>query len=202
MTRTRTPWRRLAAVLSLLPLAACGIQKSDVVEAGGAATVAVYPTNGVKMVLFLVGPDGRLMPTVRDFGLSFGPDGDTGLVDREGHPQRLPTERAIVGGYRIATDKVLSTLLEGPDQRERAAGLTTRLALHGAFTPHTETRPGPDGGDTVLSLRLAVRVQDLDPVAVQQLVCTAAYAEELGQAAQVVVSGIDASLPATRCEAD
>ncbi|MEV5970944.1 hypothetical protein [Streptomyces sp. NPDC051921] len=201
MTRTRAPWRRLAALLSLLPLAACGIQKSDVVEAGGAATVAVHPTNGVKMVLFLVGPDGRLMPTVRDFGLSYGPDGETGLVDREGNLQRLPTERAEIGGYRIATDKVLSTLLEGPDQRERAAGLTTRLALHGAFSPHTEARPGPDG-DTVLRLRLTARVQDIDPVAVQQLVCTAAYAEELGQAAQVVVSGIDAALPAVRCEAD
>ncbi|MFG3345181.1 hypothetical protein ACGF1Z_08955 [Streptomyces sp. NPDC048018] len=193
--------RRLAVLLSLLPLAACGIRKSDVVEAGGAATVAVYPTNGVKMVLFLVGPDGRLMPTVRDFGLSYGPDGTTGLVDRDGNPMRLPTERAVVGGYRIATDKVLATLLEGPDQRERGAGLTTRLALHG-FSPHTETRPGPDGGDTVLSLRLEVRVQDLDPLGVQQLVCTAAYAEELGQAAQVVVTGIDTTLPATRCEAD
>ncbi|MFF6774585.1 hypothetical protein ACFY8W_13595 [Streptomyces sp. NPDC012637] len=194
----RTRWTAaVAAALCLPALAACGIQGSDVVEAGGAATVAVQPTNGTKLLLYFVGADGRLMPVTRNLGLSVGPEGETSLVDDHGRVI-LPTHPAD-GGYRIATDKVLATLLEGPDERERTAGLTTRVNLHGAGRPHAELQRGRDGRP-VLTLRLAARVQDLDAVAHQQLVCTTAYAEGLGATVPVLVTGTDGPLPATRCE--
>ncbi|MFI8516829.1 hypothetical protein ACIGEZ_03190 [Streptomyces sp. NPDC085481] len=173
-----------AALLALLSLAGCGIQKSDVVEAGAAAPVTVHPTSNPRLLLFFVGRDGRLMPVVRDIG--FGPDSET---------------RSGAFDYRVATDKVLGTLFDGPDDKERTAGLTTRIAFHGAGNPHTTKQPGADGR-TELRVRLSVRVRDLDPIAVRQLVCTASYAEDLGSTAQVVVSGLDGALPATRCTTD
>ena len=179
--------RAAAALLALLPLAACGIQKSDVVEAGGAAPVIVQPTAGPRMLLFFVAQDGRMMPVARDLGI--------------GRVVGSTIESTDPPDQHVATDKVLSALIEGPDDRERAAGLTSRIAFHGAGEPHAQRQPGADGG-SALRVRLTVRVQDLDPIAVRQLVCTAVYAEDLDAAAQVVVSGMDGALPATRCETD
>ena len=186
-------------LLPLLLLTGCGIQKSDVVEAGGPATVTVHPTGDVRMLLFFVGPNGRLMPVSRDFGLAVGPDGESSVIDSAGRVIR-PTHPAG-GGYRIAPAKVLATLLEGPETDERDAGLTTRLDLHGAGRPHVESEPAADGG-SLLRLSLATRVHDLDPLAHQQLVCTTAFAEGLGNATPVLVSGTDDTLPPTRCEED
>lgn len=185
----RSPRRAAAALLALLPLAACGIQKSDVVEAGGAAPVIVHPTAGPRMLLFFVAQDGRMMPVARDLDLGIG------------RVIGSPIESTDPPDQHVATDKVLSALIEGPDDWERAAGLTSRIAFHGAGEPHAQRQPGADGRP-VLRVRLTVRVQDLDPIAVRQLVCTAVYAEDIGPAAQVVVSGMDGSLPATRCETD
>lgn len=188
------PLRRVAAALlalAVLPLAGCGIQKSDVVEAGGAAPVTVIPTGSPRMLLFFVSRDGRLLPVARDLGFTeFREDENGAVTTHEPGP-----------GYRVATDKVLAALLEGPDDTERAAGLTSRISFHGAGDPHTMRRPGPDGRPE-LRIRLTVRVKDLDPVAVRQLVCTASYAEDLGRAAEVVVAGTDGALPGVRCETD
>ncbi|XIE78381.1 hypothetical protein AB6O49_09980 [Streptomyces sp. SBR177] len=190
MSRRRR-WSRAAALLFLPVLAACGIQGSDVVEAGGPAPVTVHPTASPRVMLFFAGPDGRLMMTVRQVGFVADreADRDTGRIV-------VPTFPAD-GSDRVATDKVLSALLEGPDDKERAAGLTTRLALHGRAAPHVEASAGD--GPRELRLRLSVRVRDLDPVAVQQLACTTAYAEEYGSAVPVVVSGTDGALPAAVC---
>ncbi|MGW5423757.1 hypothetical protein [Streptomyces sp. NPDC003943] len=194
-TRLRTRLGLYAAVLGLLPgLAACGIQGSDVVEAGGAAPVTVQPTSEPRLLLFFVGKDGRLMPVARDLHFSFGQDWGEGTGTGGTVTPTHPTE---VVGYRVATDKVLSTLLDGPDEKELAAGLTTRLILHGGGDPHVEPRAEDGGGE--LRLRLSVRVRDLDPVAVQQLVCTTAFAERWGSAVPVVISGTDGALPATSC---
>ncbi|MET8504094.1 hypothetical protein ABZV60_05520 [Streptomyces sp. NPDC004787] len=183
----RRGWARAAALLLLPVLAACGIQGSDVVEAGGPAPVTVHPTASPRVMLFFAGPDGRLMMTVRQVGF---------VADREAGRIVVPTFPAD-GSDRVATDKVLSALLEGPDDKERAAGLTTRLALHGRAAPHVEVSAGD--GPRELLLRLSVRVRDLDPVAVRQLVCTTAYAEEYGSAVPVVVSGTDGALPPAVC---
>ncbi|WP_370412522.1 hypothetical protein [Streptomyces fradiae] len=202
MSRRRT-WPGLAALLSLacLPvLAGCGIQGSDVVEAGGPAPVTVQPTASPRVVLFFTGKDGRLMMVLRSVGFLPGAESsaDSGTGTAAGHAVD-PTFPAD-GSDRIATDKVLTALLEGPAAEERAAGLTTRLSFHGRGEPHV-TLPVPDG-PRQLNLRVGVRVRDLDPVAVQQLVCTAAYAEaeKYGTGIPVVVSGTDGALPATSCE--
>ncbi|MCX2179655.1 hypothetical protein KV205_03785 [Streptomyces sp. SKN60] len=196
MSRRRT-WPGLAALLSLacLPvLAGCGIQGSDVVEAGGPAPVTVQPTASPRVVLFFTGKDGRLMMVLRSVG--FFPDPASSAGTGRGVDPTFPAD----GSDRIAADKVLTALLEGPAAEERAAGLTTRLSFHGRGEPHL-TLPVPNG-PRQLSLRVAVRVRDLDPVAVQQLVCTAAYAEgeKFGTGIPVVVSGTDGALPATSCE--
>ncbi|MFJ9826319.1 hypothetical protein ACIRSU_18390 [Streptomyces sp. NPDC101160] len=185
----------VAALLALLPgLAACGIQGSDVVEAGGAAPVTVQPTSEPRLLLFFVGKDGRLMPVARELHFAFGQDwGEGSGTD----VTVMPSHPVEVVGYRVPTDKVLSTLLDGPEEKERAAGLTTRLTLHGGGDPHVEP-PAKDGSGG-LRLRLSVRVRDMDPVAVQQLVCTTAFAERWGSGVPVVISGADGSLPATTC---
>ncbi|MFF0748600.1 hypothetical protein [Streptomyces sp. NPDC004267] len=195
--RRRARTALCAALLCLSPgLAACGIQGSDVVEAGGAAPVTVQPTTEPRLLLFFVARDGRLMPVARELGFGLETGWGSGAVDGVGgvvaptHPGRV--------GYRVPTEKVLASLLEGPDEKERAAGLTSRLALHGGGDPHVE--PLTSGGDSELRLRLAVRVRDLDPVAVQQLVCTTAFAAGRGSAAPVVIAGTDGSLPAASCD--
>ncbi|GAA2802490.1 hypothetical protein [Streptomyces showdoensis] len=195
MTPAASRFRRgaAAALLALLTLAGCGVQKSDVVEAGGAAPVTVNPTGSPRMLLFFVSRDGRLMPVARDLGFS--------RIIEDGSGAGARTEITHPPAYRIATDKVLGALIEGPDEKERAAGLTTQIDFHGARETHTQRQTGSDLRPE-LSLRLQVRVKDLDPIAVRQLVCTASYAEDLGQAAPVVISGTDGALPATRCETD
>lgn len=195
---SRVARRAAAALLALLPLAACGIQESDVVEAGGAATVIVRPVGGTSMVLFYVGPDGRLMLVARDIGfrVPVGAENGNGSGTGEG------TDQLFRSDYRIATDKVLTSLLEGPNEEERAAGLTTKLPPLHSLRPHSLPRPDADG-TTVLHVRVAIPVHDIAPLALRQLVCTAAYAEaDKETAPPVVVSGPDGALPATRCEVD
>lgn len=194
--RRRRSWPGLAALLCLPVLAACGIQGSDVVEAGGPAPVTVEPTATPRVVLFFTGKDGRLMMVLRSVG--FVPDPESAAGPGSGTGHAITPTFPVDGSDRVATDKVLSALLEGPAAEERAAGLTTRLSFHGRGQPHV-TQPVPDG-PRELRLRVAVRVRDLDPVAVQQLVCTAAYAEKFGTGIPVVVSGTDGALPATSCE--
>ncbi|MFB9555034.1 hypothetical protein [Streptomyces roseoviridis] len=185
--------RAAAALLCLLPLAACGIQGSDVVEAGGPAPVTVHPTGEPRMLLFFADRDGRLMPVARDIGFHSGIGPDTEVTDGRIEPTHPDTEV----GYRAPVDTVLSTLLEGPEENERAAGLTTRLAPHGAYEAHALTVPRADG--TTLQVRVRTRVKDLDPVALRQLVCTAAYAQDPTGAIPVAVRGIDGEVAAARC---
>ncbi|WP_406860719.1 hypothetical protein ABZO31_09775 [Streptomyces sp. HUAS MG47] len=168
----------LSGLLGLFALAGCGIQKSDIVEAGAGAPVTVQPAKGARLMPFFVAADGRLLPVVRDPGL--GSEADE---------------------YRVATDLALGILLKGPAELERAAGVTTRLTDH----ERTVVRAGQEvrsGGVRVIWVRLGAQVRDLDPVAVRQLVCTAAYAEEPEGELPVEISGIDGALPLTRCDMD
>ncbi|MFB6839271.1 hypothetical protein [Streptomyces sp. NPDC056361] len=194
MTR-RTAVAALLAPLALLALAGCGIQRSDVVEAGGAATVAVYPAPGTtRVVLYFLGPDGRPLPTVRDLGK---------LSDQWTSP-----EHAIRGGVGmesgsavpVATDKVLAMLLAGPNAPEASVGMTSGLPRRGS-TPHAvvDEAAGLTDGRSLLRLSAPFPVGDLTDEAVQQLVCTAAFSEDPGGMVEVVLSGPDGSLPVTRC---
>ncbi|MFJ3764980.1 hypothetical protein ACIPQJ_12110 [Streptomyces sp. NPDC090082] len=206
-TPRRARSRALAAVLlGVLALAACGIQKTDVVEAGGAATIAVPPAPEFRMVLYFLGPDGRLVPVVREYGLpvpdvSFAWGGSETEADRKARGADS-AESSREQGARPVTDKVLAALLAGPAGPDTEAGLTTDLPK-GTRAPRTEqvTVAGttPEGRRTV-RIRTPFSVRDLSDAAVQQLVCTAAYAEDGGGMIEAILTGADGTLPATRCE--
>ncbi|MFF8834970.1 hypothetical protein [Streptomyces sp. NPDC015130] len=194
-----------AALAGLLPLvAACGIQGSDVVEAGGAPTVLVGPNPESRMLLFFVGPDGHSMPVARDVGFGssdnpFGPDYVLG--NGEGHETDAP-DSALLAERGVVGDKVLAALLAGPNDAETAAGLTTALP-RGVAAPHvTEDKPGGTEGRRLLRARAPFAVTSLSEPAVRQLVCTAAYAKDRLGLAEVVLIGPDGALPVATCGDD
>ncbi|CAM5248313.1 hypothetical protein STANM309S_05303 [Streptomyces tanashiensis] len=196
-----------AALLGMVSLAACGIQKSDVVEAGGAATVAVYPAPEFRMVLYFLGPDGRPAPVVRDIGQpvpdTTSPWDETGTDPKHRESQGLGSGQVNQErGTRVVTDKVLAALVAGPAGADKAAGLTT--GLPGWKKPPVaeaveEAGPTPQGR-RIVRLRSPYPVMELSDAAVQQLVCTTAYAEDGGGMVEVTLTSVDGTLPATRCE--
>ncbi|WP_225799724.1 hypothetical protein [Streptomyces sp. NK15101] len=193
-----------ALLLAVLPLAACGIQETDVVEAGGPATVAVVPQPEFRMVLYFLGPDGRPAPVVREFGQSI--PGTTfssgGSETTEDHKAQGPGSgwARNTRGTRDATDRVLAALLDGPADVDTAAGLTTALPAS-AKPPHAEEIKALNPEDRrIVRLRSPFPVRGLSQAAVQQLVCTAAYAEDGGGRVDVSLVGVDGTLPTTRCD--
>ncbi|KOG25612.1 MULTISPECIES: hypothetical protein [Streptomyces] len=195
--------KAVAALLgsaALLTLTGCGIQDSDVVEAGGAATVAVHPApGGNRVVLYFLGPDGRLLPSVRDLD---------GPFSSRGEPWANPDHTSGSGtgvetrSGRVGIDKVLFMLVNGPVAGEVAVGMTTGL-------PRSETVPHIEGdpskavaeGRRHLRLRVPFPVGDLTDAAIQQLVCTTVYAEDPVGMVEVSLLGPDGTLPAARCDA-
>ncbi|WP_078908312.1 hypothetical protein [Streptomyces vietnamensis] len=193
-----------AALLAVLSLAACGIQESDVVEAGGAATVIVYPQPEFRMVLYFLGPDGQPVPVAREVeppipDPTFAAGGIEASQDRKAHGW-ASGQGQDTHGTPVATDKVLAALLSGPSGADTAAGLTTGLP-RSKNAPRTEQVEGltPEGRRRI-RLRLPFPVMGLSDAAVQQLVCTTAYAEDGGGRVDVTLISIDGTRPATRCE--
>ncbi|MFJ7126749.1 hypothetical protein [Streptomyces sp. NPDC098101] len=194
-----------AALLSLLALAGCGIQRTDVVEAGEAATVVVQPVPEERMVLYFLGPDGQSLPMVRDVGPHALPSptrpADGAEADRvpyDGFGPGYEVSADDTRGGRVPTDKVLAALLAGPRPHEAATGVTTALPAGGGQAPLVEA--DPSGSASALRLRTPFPVRDLPAAAVRQLVCTAAHAEHPAARAPVTVTGPDGTLPAARCE--
>ncbi|OEJ27027.1 hypothetical protein AR457_23760 [Streptomyces agglomeratus] len=163
---------------SLLLLAGCGIQASEVVEAGGPAVVPVVPDQLERMLLFFVGPDGRPIPVARPLDVTDVPS---------------PTART------------LDALLGGPTEEERAVGITTRLpaaAKEIEVVPADREDSGPGreaGAPDAVRVTTGFAVRSLDAAAVRQLVCTAAHAEDPEGLVKVALTGSDGSLPATAC---
>ncbi|MFV6028018.1 hypothetical protein [Streptomyces sp. NPDC056264] len=211
--------RRSAAAVALLALlappalAGCGIQKTDVVEAGAAATLHVAPpTPGERIVLYFVGPDGRSMPVARDLGRPF-PD-TTNTPPPEGSGEHVPTD--IFGpGYEISrddlnrggivTDKILAMLLAGPRENERAAGITTALPEAKGATPtllQASKGNAPPGNPDrrPVWVRTPFPVKNLSEAAVRQLICTTAFAEDAEGLVEVSLNGPDGALPTARCD--
>ncbi|MFE5945435.1 hypothetical protein [Streptomyces sp. NPDC056480] len=209
--RRRAAAAALLALLTPLALAGCGIQKTDVVEAGGAATLHVGPPlPEERIVLYFVGPDGRSMPVVRGFGLPYPdntpPTGDSGEhvpTDVFGPGYEISRDDLNRGG--IVTDKILAMLLAGPSEHERAAGITTALPEAKGDTPTMlqaskgTTSPG-NPARRLVWVRTPFPVKKLSEAAVRQLVCTAAYAEHPAGLVEVSLSGPDGILPTTRCD--
>ncbi|MFE9135710.1 hypothetical protein [Streptomyces sp. NPDC007355] len=199
-----------AALLGLLALAGCGIQKSDVVEAGGAATVVIQPIPEERMVLFFLGPEGLPMPVVREAGprdlrptpTPSGP-GDT-LVPYDGFGPEYEVAADALTVRGLPTDKVLAALLAGPGPDEAGVGITTALP-RSARAPRVEAvGTGRKGtvveGRVLLRLRAPFPVRKLSEAAVRQLVCTTAFAAHPAGVVEVSVIGLDGELPGTRCD--
>ncbi|MDX2297895.1 MULTISPECIES: hypothetical protein [Streptomyces] len=187
----------LAAALPLL--GGCGIQGSDVVEAGEAPTVNVQPVPEGRMLLYFLGPDGELMPVARDVGLSFVPVPETTHPGSEqgsepDHIARREIDLSHPNVRGLATVKVLSALLAGPGGAELQAGLTTELP---ASREPIRVESEDAGG---IRLQTPYLVQELSERAVAQLVCTAAFAVDRAGAREVTVAGPDGTLPPTACE--
>lgn len=234
MTGRRPGRAAVAAVALLLAATGCGIQESDVVEAGGAATVGVSPEGPDRMTLFLVAEDGRIVPVVRSRGNPF----DDARAAQSG------TRSGTEGPAPMGAAKVLSALMQGTTRSEREAGLHSRLPVegrkgfeiayrgedaaawaHGGSDKRTGGGTGGTGGSggsggnggsagapvhtpgstrapsRQIWIRSALRVEGLDGAAIQQIVCTAAFAEapETGDV-EVILVGRDGELPAARCE--
>ncbi|MDT9692199.1 hypothetical protein Q5762_28485 [Streptomyces sp. P9(2023)] len=200
-------YRRLpAALVLLLALGACGIRGTDVVEAGDAAAVPVFPPTALRMTLFFVGGDGRLLPVVRDG------DGvpENGPVPTPTHPDGTPVTGAESRLDASEDDpgkplKVLAALMAGPTDAERAAGLRTRLPgpesrANELFVSPDAVKLGEDGLP-VFRVRSTGPVTDLDPLAVQQIVCTTAFSQHPAGLVSVILAGPDGSLPAQSCPA-
>ncbi|MGW7430457.1 hypothetical protein ACWGIN_12995 [Streptomyces sp. NPDC054861] len=192
----RLPHALGVLLAGVLALTGCGIQQSDVVEAGGPATIAVAPGEGNRMLLFYVDADGRLTPAARSLPPLFGDD------YRLAQGQVPPT---YPRGMGVAARPALSALLRGPTAAERGAGLSTRLPQPGRkWTddkrgPLVNVEPGEDGEPT-LRVSVDFPLGDLDGTAARQLVCTAAYAEETDGRIPVVLSGPGSTRPAERCD--
>ncbi|MFF3526006.1 hypothetical protein ACFYX5_04960 [Streptomyces rubiginosohelvolus] len=192
VTRRRTWWRGLAtavvAAVGVPLVGGCGIQDSDVIEAGGPATVEAFLNRDADMLLFFRSPDGGLSPVTREVRPSAG-FGDEyiepGAVDRDPSGPAGPAP----------TEKVVLALLSGPGEADRAAGLTTALPA-AREKEAVQVEVASDGGITA---RLPLAVQDLDATAVRQLTCTIAYNQAKDGRGVVTLRGQDGAQRTGSC---
>ncbi|MGW7362728.1 GerMN domain-containing protein [Streptomyces sp. NPDC054841] len=176
MRRLPTAVAALAASAALL-LTGCGIQETDVIEAGGPATIEVFPGNERRMLLFFRSPEGELLPVSRE------PDGL--FEDARSDPKSMA--------------RTLAALFRGPTENERAAGLTTGLPVLPTGSALREAGPAADGG---VEVTLSIALDELDETALRQLICTIAYAEEADARILVHLRGTDSALEPAQCDAD
>ncbi|MFJ8885849.1 hypothetical protein ACIRJR_20900 [Streptomyces sp. NPDC102402] len=171
---------RTAALLAAwVPLTACGIQETDVIGAGSAATVDVLPARQVRMLLFFLSPDAVLVPVPRTVGESQFPGEQQG--PEEGEEAALP-----------ATEKTISALLAGPNEAEKRAGLVNDASL----PDPAAVKVSDDGVDVALAAPLG----GLSRPAEWQLVCTVAFAESAQGTATVTLRGTDGTRDPARCD--
>ncbi|MGW6908029.1 hypothetical protein [Streptomyces sp. NPDC054940] len=193
MRRARTRGRAAAVVVAVafaaVPLfAGCGIQETDVIEAGGPASFQAFFDRDYEMLLFFRSPDGQLTPVIRsaEHPAEFD-DGytESGLGDRDTDDTAGP----------VPTEKVVLALLGGPQQKDRAAGLTTALPT---------ARPGGTvkverASDDKVTTRLPLALEGLDSTALRQLTCTIAYSQEADGQVVVHLTGQDGASRSGTC---
>ncbi|MFH9758290.1 hypothetical protein ACH4MJ_16395 [Streptomyces anulatus] len=189
----RRKWWRGRVVGSLVTVGAllvggCGIQASDVIEAGGPATVDAFLNRDDDMLLFFRSPDGGLSPVIRAVRPSAG-FGDEYVEPGSG--DRDPTGPA----GPAPTEKVVLALFAGPGKTDRAAGLTTALpAVREGGTVAVEV-----SGAGGIAVRLPLAVQGLDATALHQLTCTIAYNEATDGRGVVTLTGLDGAKRSGPC---
>ncbi|MFC7941130.1 hypothetical protein ACFU2J_33550 [Streptomyces sp. NPDC057387] len=148
----RSTLRALPVLLAaLLPLSACGIPETGVVEAGEPATGVLQP--GVTAAPSESAPEA--VPLVK-VPLYFVEDGALTAVSR-----------TVASSTDLGSTVLM--LFKGPDAEERQRGLTTELPP-AAVAPTIRT----DG--TVVNVQLPRTAASLSDTAVDQLACTVAVA--------------------------
>ncbi|MFI1223797.1 MULTISPECIES: hypothetical protein [unclassified Streptomyces] len=190
MRRTRAHRRAAAlAAAAVVPLlGGCGIQETDVIEAGGPATVEAFFNRNDDMILFFRAPTGGLNPVIRSArpspGFGEGYD-EVGSEDRKSGDQAGP----------VSTEQAVLALLGGTAKEDRAVGLSTALpaARPGAAV---ELAVAPDG---TVTLRLPFALKPLEPTALRQLTCTVAYSQEADGQVVVELEGEDGASSSDTC---
>ncbi|SDO03844.1 hypothetical protein SAMN04487981_10832 [Streptomyces sp. cf386] len=192
MRRARTRGRAAAVVVAVafaaVPLfAGCGIQETDVIEAGGPASFQAFFDRDYEMLLFFRSPDGQLTPVIRSteppagFGDGYS---ESGSGDQNSDDPAGP----------VPTEKVVLALLGGPQQKDRAAGLTTALPT---------ARPGAavkvERASGKVTTRLPLALEGLSSTALRQLTCTIAYSQEADGQVVVHLMGQDGASRSGTC---
>ncbi|MFD7441956.1 hypothetical protein [Streptomyces sp. NPDC059909] len=183
--------RAAAAALSALAAAAltgCGIQETDVIEAGGPATIQVFPNSGGGLVLFFRTPQKELTPVIRYL------EGENPASP--GNPD-AGSEDAENPGNRTA--EAVTALFRGPQGKERAAGLTDGLPAMGPQAPVVRVMPPEQGG---VEVTLPIALGGLDDLGMRQLVCTIAFSQDAEGLTPVHLRGTDGALEQANCDAD
>lgn len=195
MRRARTGRRAgagaVVAAAGVLLAGGCGVHESEVVEAGGAATVQAF--GGRESLIFFVSPDGRLSPVflTPEAWTYIGPDGTTSSSRRE-DPSSVESEA-------VRTDKLVAMLLRGPRGEDRAVGLTTALPpLQSHETVQVET-PADDGP---VRADLPIALRGLNRTALRQLICTIAYSQDRDGRVTVRLRGQDGESRSGTCDLD
>ncbi|MEU6042726.1 hypothetical protein [Streptomyces griseus] len=183
----RRPAGGLAALLVLAggPLAGCGIQETDVIQAGRPAVGDLLPPREGRVLLFYLSPDGELLPVPRIVQDPWQ-DANAGTTG---------SAAADEGTGASSPLAAVAALLTGPDKAERRAGLRNAPTLPRA--PAAADRVVVDGSTVEVELRLPVR--RLAAPARDQLVCTAAYAAHTKGAVSVSLVGQDGRLAPADC---
>ncbi|WP_340560797.1 hypothetical protein [Streptomyces sp. GSL17-111] len=182
--RRAAPLAAFAALTALL-LGGCGIAETEVVGAGDPATFPVVPHPSTGLLFFRT-PEGRVMPVIRFLDEVF--EDTAGAADG----QEVP---GVPGVTR--TSRTVVALFAGPRGPEREVGLTDGLP----DLPETPVRTAPlsEGGVEVL---VPIALAGLDDLAVRQIVCTAAFAEDEEGRATVRLRGADTVLAPAVCDVD
>ncbi|HET6356548.1 hypothetical protein [Streptomyces sp.] len=191
-------WPSAAAALAALLLVGCGIQETDVIEAGGPATLQVFPAGSERMLLFFASSDGVLKPVVRpvDSSEKFATDN---LFAKDKEKQIKPGDKLqSSGATEDSTQASIAALFSGPLKDERTAGLTSRLPPLPSGAAVRIEPTGPAAVDVVLPVEL----RGLGETALLQLICTVAYSQDDQGKAAVRLKGVDTTLPSAGCTVD
>ncbi|MFI1481861.1 hypothetical protein [Streptomyces sp. NPDC020747] len=177
------------AVTAAVPLlGGCGIRETDVIEAGGPASVQAFFDRESEMLLFFRSPDGGLSPVIRTTRPSAG-FGDGYEESGSGNQN----SRGTVGP--VPTEKVVLALLAGPRKVDRAAGLGT--ALPKARPGGTVKVESPSAGR--VTTRLPLDLTGLNSTALSQLTCTIAYSQDADGQVVVELTGQDGTSRSGTC---
>lgn len=177
------------AVVAAVPLlGGCGIQETDVIEAGGPASFQAFLDRDYDMLLFFRSPDGGVIPVIRSTAYTAGLG--------EGYVKAGSTAPNL-GDLAVPerTEKVVAALLVGPREKDRAAGLTTSLpAIRPDATVEVESSSaGP------VTARLPLALKGLNSTALLQLTCTIAYSQDADGQVVVELTGQDGASRSGTC---